>query len=291
VILAPSKNLEIPIKNVATEINVKQMDSWGGKKSSTSAVLSRNRDDLVLSADQVHLWSISLQSSVSDIQRLFLTLNPYESHRASQFRFDRDRNQFIACRGLLRNILSLYLHQEPSQLCLGSNAFGKPELRSPAISENQNLRFNYSHSDGMAVFAFARGRELGVDVELIRPEVARDLIPERFFCKTEVGALRTLPLQVQSYEFFRFWTRKEAYIKARGEGLGISLDSFDVCSDRVSTDDKESDWFLQSFVPASGYLAALATQGQGWRTTFIQSPERALIEREQEGVPCCTNSR
>src|SRR5437899_2575312 len=105
------------------------------------------RKELVLSQDNVHIWSVSLTLLQVRIERLQRLLNTQERHRAAQFRFEKDRARFIACRGLLRHILSLYLHQDPSQLCLASNAFGKPELRSSGITENENVRFNYSHAD------------------------------------------------------------------------------------------------------------------------------------------------
>jgi 4'-phosphopantetheinyl transferase len=131
------------------------------------------------------------------------------------------------------------------------------------------LRFNSSHSGKLALFAVARDREVGIDVEWIRPEIAKESVPERFFCPNEVSELRALPARLQAAAFFQCWTRKEAYVKARGEGFRMSLNSFEVSSDSVVTDDKNSNWSLQSFVPADGYVAALAAEGQDCRARFI----------------------
>jgi 4'-phosphopantetheinyl transferase len=245
------------------------------------------QEELTLSEDEVHVWGLSLVSLPLSMARLQEVLNDHECHRASRFRFEKDRIQFIACRGLLRHILALYVATDPGQLHLSSNAFGKPQLGT-GCEGDEDLRFNYSHSDGYAVFAFAKGREVGVDVELIEPQIAKESIPEHFFTKSEVVALRALPLELQGDAFFKCWTRKEAYIKARGEGFRIPLNSFEVTSDRVGSDRDNSDWFLQSFVPAAGYIAALVTKGQRCSTRFIQSPERPFSP-QQEGVPCCTS--
>jgi 4'-phosphopantetheinyl transferase len=252
------------------------------------------QEDPVLDQEGVHIWSLSLQVPPIPSERLQLTLSDDECQRASRFRFEKDRNQFITCRGLLRYILSLYLNQEPGQLKLSSNAFGKPQLRIHHTTELQDLRFNYSHSNGLALYAFARGKEVGVDVELIRPEVARETIPEHFFCKAEVATLRALPLELQGSEFFKCWTRKEAYVKAHGEGFQIPLNSFDVSSDHLVADQENVHWTLQSFEPAPGYVAALVTEGHGCHMRFIQWPD--LLLTQQEGffrrtgdyAPCVT---
>jgi len=248
-------------------------------------MIATPQEELVLNQDEVHIWSLSLAVPPRRIECLRQVLNGHESQRASQFRFPEHRNQFITCRGLLRHILSLYLHQDPSQLQFSSNGFGKPHLRI-GCKGNADLRFNYSHSEGLAVFAFAVGMEVGVDVERIKPHIAEDTIPEHFFCKAEVAALRALPLELQGDEFFRYWTRKEAYVKARGEGFRIPLNSFEVSTDRIVSDRDNSEWSLQSFVPAAGYVAALVTEGQGLNTRFIQPSQQFFTQ--QEGVPCCT---
>ncbi|MCU1285436.1 MAG: phosphopantetheinyl transferase [Acidobacteriales bacterium] len=217
-------------------------------------------------------------------ERLERLLSLNEKHRASRFRFDKDRRQFIASHALLRWILSLYAGIEPEELEFTHNAFGKPKLNSR--SSGNELNFNYSHSHDVAVFAFAKGKQVGIDVELIQPEVLHEAIPEHFFSSFESGTLRSVPIPQQSFDLFKCWTRKEAYVKARGAGLQIPLDSFAVSGERVQFGRQESEWALQSFTPADNYVGALATEGECSSTIFIQSAEKLLAK---EGVPCCTS--
>src|SRR5215475_336594 len=131
--------------------------------------------DPVLSRDEIHIWSASLEFGSEDMVHLQATLAPDERDRASRFRFLKDRRQFIAARGLLRHILSLYIHREPASFKFCCSACGKPELRSESRGGMQDLCFNYSHSHSFAVFAFARNRKVGIDVEFIQTHIAEDL--------------------------------------------------------------------------------------------------------------------
>ena len=145
--------------------------------------------------------------------------------RAERFYFDEDRIHFIVGRGFLRCTLASYFGVQPKQLRFTYNAFGKPNLDLPSGSW---LKFNLSHAGKLALLAVTAGRELGVDLELIRPGMAQELIPEQFFSPSEVESLRGLPEEHQDAAFFACWTRKEAYVKAKGKGLSIPLDEFDV---------------------------------------------------------------
>lgn len=136
------------------------------------------------------------------------------------------------------------------------------------------LSFNLSHSHDLALYAIAGTRAVGVDVELVRPEIAIQHIPEHFFSRSEVAALRSLPLDEQPLAFCQFWTCKEAAAKARGEGLTLSLDHIEVSVEpdtpprllRVTgSADEAARWSLYNFVPAPGYVAALAVEGHDWR--------------------------
>jgi 4'-phosphopantetheinyl transferase len=182
--------------------------------------------------------------------------------RAARFIFDKDRNHFVAARAILREILGRYLHVSP-----GTLEFEYGARRKPAVSRehhNTDLRFNISHSNGLAVFAFARGRELGVDVEWIRPSFATREIAERYFSPRELAEWRELPAQNQSEGFFLCWTRKEAYVKARGEGLYIPLQEFDVSltPGRLETlRSVDSDrWTLSSLDPGHGCAGAVVVE-------------------------------
>lgn len=221
---------------------------------------------------EVHVWRASLKQSASHVRSLVATLAPEEQQRAERYVFQKDREHFIVARGLLRSILGMYLEMEPRALRFCYSSYGKPRL---ALEDNHgDLRFNLSHSNQLALFAVTRGREVGVDVEWIRPEVAKENIAEHFFSRYEVTMLRSLPPDLQGEAFFNCWTRKEAYIKARGEGLSLPLDKFDVSlapgkpatllSIRIDSVDT-SQWTLVELTPGLGYAAALVVEGRDWQ--------------------------
>ncbi|MGH9809607.1 MAG: 4'-phosphopantetheinyl transferase family protein, partial [Terriglobia bacterium] len=165
---------------------------------------------------------VDLDAPEIDVDRYWAVLSADERDRAGQFRFDRHRRRYIARRGILRELTGSYLGCNPADVVFVYNARGKPALR------DRDLQFNLSHSHGMALYAFRRGSAVGCDLEWRDPKFAAEQIPERFFSGDEVHALRSLPLSHQTEAFFNCWTRKEAYVKAAGQGLSIALDSFDV---------------------------------------------------------------
>ena len=203
-----------------------------------------------LSPAQVHLWVQSLDLSAGQLATCLDLLSPGERARAARFHFDRHRNHFIAARGRLREILSAYLDTPPNQIVFTYAEKGKPSVASPS------LKFNLSHSGGLAVYAFTDTREIGVDIEEIRLDVANERIPEHFFSPAEVRTLRGLPEAMQGRGFFKYWTRKEAYIKARAEGLSIPLNSFDVSVSPVDG------WTLRSFDLPPNHVGAVAAAGE-----------------------------
>jgi 4'-phosphopantetheinyl transferase len=225
-----------------------------------------------LAADEVHVWRIALNRQIEDVQRLQNLLASEEISRADHFRFEKDRQRFVVARGLLRVILGRYLYLKPSQLRFVYSDYGKPAL-APAPA-TRGLSFNLSHAQELALVAITRGRQLGIDLEHIRPIPEVEQIAERIFSAQEKEMLRTLPGTEKLRVFFRYWTCKEAYIKARGEGLSLPLDQFQIVpiSDdatpllSVKGDPQEaSRWSLRELIPAPGYAAALAVEGKGWR--------------------------
>ena len=213
------------------------------------------------------------------MQRLWCTLTADERQRAERYIFQKDRTHFVVARGLLRVLLGCYLRQEPLHLRFIYGPHGKPALATD--TGGVALRFNVSHSHGLALYAITRGREVGVDVERIRPKVAQEKIAERFFSPREVTVLRALPTPLQATAFFACWTRKEAYIKATGDGLSLPLDQFDVSLApgepavllRTAWDPQEvACWALQDLAPAPGYRAAVAVAGHDWRLTCWDGP-------------------
>lgn len=177
---------------------------------------------LEVSDRDVHIWKIDLARELTAVGS---SLSAEEHERAARFRFETDRQRFKTARGALRLILSYYLRCAPGELKFGQTEYGKPFFTNPYDS---SLRFNLSHAGDVALLAVTRGREVGIDVELMRPDFATHEIAEHFFSPFEVAALAHIKPSQKTRAFFTCWTRKEAYVKARGEGLSMPLDMFDV---------------------------------------------------------------
>lgn len=221
---------------------------------------------LELAADEIHVWRANLESEENVLRPFEETLSGNEKARAKRFFFQRDRSRFIAARGILRELLGRYVDRAPAHLEFDYGPQGKPVLRAKAAQ--QCVNFNVSHSHGMALFGFAARRHLGVDVELVR-SFAGEKIAERYFSPQEVTELYRLPAALQDEGFFLCWTRKEAYIKARGEGLHIPLKSFHVSltpgePEQLQTSDGV-DWSLRSLRPDPQYVGAVVGEGKGWK--------------------------
>lgn len=228
--------------------------------------------NLQLGSDEVHVWRTSLNQMSKYVSSLQLTLSADERDRAERFYFQQDREHFIVARGLLRTILSYYSDIEPSKLRFCYNPQGKPSLAREF--RGNTLRFNLSHSRGLALYGITRGREIGIDVECLRHDFEHEQIAKRYFSLQEVSALRALVPQLQMEAFFKCWTCKEAYIKAKGEGLSIPLDQFDVSLNpgeppvllTTKWDPEEAlRWCLLELVASPGYVAALAVEGHSWQ--------------------------
>jgi 4'-phosphopantetheinyl transferase len=224
---------------------------------------------------EVHLWSARLDLPEGLLQKCAGVLWEDEVQRAQRFRMGSLRNHYIAGRGMLRLLLTHYLPAEPASFPLIYQAHGKPEL---GLSwKTSGLEFNVSHSHGLAIYAFTRGRPIGVDVESIRPMPNAAALMERFFSAEEVHQWQQMPAPRQLRAFFQGWTRKEAWLKAVGSGLSFPLDEFCVTLDgpaRVlsihGNRDEAAQWWLESHEPCDGYVAAVAMQGhaaavKSWR--------------------------
>jgi 4'-phosphopantetheinyl transferase len=219
-----------------------------------------------LRTGEIHVWRVPLDLSGPEDEALGGILSARERARALRFHFDRDRRRFVAGRGRLRQLLGGYLGVLPAEVELDERPGGKPCLRASA----EDLRFNLSHSGGLALLAFGRGRELGVDLEREREVPEMESIAERFFSPAEVAAWCALPEGMRRSAFFRCWTRKEAFLKAVGEGLARPLDSFDVTLRpdeaalllRVEGEPAEARrWHLVDVEVPAGFQAALAVEG------------------------------
>lgn len=232
------------------------------------------REALFLSSAEVHVWRAALDPVVSRVEELQRLLSADELQRAARFHFPRDRRRFIVARGILRDILSRYLEVSPSALAFRYSTYGKPSLAD--VAAHERLRFNLSHAHEMALFAVTCGREVGIDIEYLHRTIAYEEIAEHFFSTCERASLRAIPAPVKSQAFFNCWTRKEAYIKARGEGLSLPLDQFDVSlvpgepAALLATRGDPLDtlrWSLQALAPHPDYVAAVAVAAQDWHLT------------------------
>jgi 4'-phosphopantetheinyl transferase len=215
------------------------------------------------------------------------TLAEDEVQRAIRFRFEQDRRRFVVGRGHLRSILSHYIGSTPSSVQFTYGPNGKPALAGPSVDsmgtgsseyfagegigyfssclERNSLRalqFNISHSHELALCAVSARREVGIDLEYLRPLSEAEQLAKRFFSTVEHALIQALPGEEQAYVFFRLWTAKEAYLKATGKGLSHSLDQVEIIrtQDSWALSEALPGWCLQSFTPATNYLAALVVE-------------------------------
>lgn len=230
----------------------------------------------MLHRDEVHVWRIPLDLPASTVEHVGAALDAGEQARAERLRFPRDRRRFMLARGAVRAILGRYLAAEPAAIRFRYGPRGKPALDGAG---DDSLCFNLSHSGELALLAVTRGRELGIDVEQMRPELAGESIARRFFSPHEVSVLLGLPTDERRAAFFRCWTRKEAYIKARGDGFALQLDAFDVTlapgapAALLRTEQEPHDaarWTLRDVPIDPGYAAALCVEGSGWSPCLWQ---------------------
>ncbi len=195
-----------------------------------------------LRAGGVHLWRAPLTPTAE----LSATLSPADWIRAERFHFAKDRERFIAARGLLRTILAEYLGADPRELHFRTGAHGKPELADCASS----LRFNLSHSDDLMLLAVTHARDIGVDLEFMRHDVPFEALADHYFDPSDAWDLRLLPVAQRAWKFYDVWTCTEARLKAHGVGLANGF--------QVVEPDR---WSLLKLTPTAGYAAALAVEG------------------------------
>jgi 4'-phosphopantetheinyl transferase len=242
-------------------------------------------EEVALPANEVHVWRASLTGENSDqsehsrfssLQRL---LSVEERERAGKFYFERDRQNWTIAHGILRILLARYLATDPHSLRFETNAYGKPLLASPHSAAH--LHFNLSHSGRLALYAFAFARQVGVDVEYMRSGIDYEELARYHFSRHEYAALQSLPAAQREEAFFLCWSRKEAYIKARGKGVSIPLKQFDVSltpgEPTTLLGSREdplapAQWSLHALAPGTDYAGALAVEGFGWRLSRWQYP-------------------
>jgi len=219
----------------------------------------------VLKTPALDIVGVRLDAPAEVSAALWQLLSRDERERAEKFRYAEHRQHYIVARANLRRLLAERLRIAPLAVEFVETKYGKPRLAP--IHGSADVEFNLSHSGTLAIYAFTNGRAVGVDVELIREVPDADDLAERFFSPTETASLRVLPLARRSLAFLACWTRKEAFIKALGQGLSCPLDAFDVTIDpdapaRITRIEERIDglanWAMQAFTPYPRYIAAVA---------------------------------
>jgi 4'-phosphopantetheinyl transferase len=218
-----------------------------------------------LAANQVHVWAAHLDLRPGALTRLAHFLSEEEHGRAARFRFERHRNRFIAARGVLRSILATHLDCAPGELQFQYGANGKPALTGRFAETS--LFFNLAHSDDLALIAITRLGPIGVDVEFVRPMADAGELVARFFSPRESARFETVPADQKDAAFFNLWTRKEAWLKATGDGIGHLLNRVEVTflpdepAQLLALPEKPGlsrNWILRELSPAHGFVGALA---------------------------------
>jgi 4'-phosphopantetheinyl transferase len=216
----------------------------------------------LLQAGEIDVWSTCLRGDSSSIQALFEILSPDERQKANKYVFAKDRDRFVVARGTLRKILGGYLTISPSRVSFSYNRYGKPFLDV----EDRAIRFNVSHSQELALFAVTREQEVGIDVEFIDDRIAILKTAQSVFSPTEISKLEALPANLQTAAFFSGWTRKEAILKAMGEGFSFPAKQLTISElfgeSKISFSIDKPDWSLMSLPSEPNYMAALAVEGK-----------------------------
>jgi 4'-phosphopantetheinyl transferase len=246
-------------------------DGLGAERNYPAAIIKRvfdSRTDTPFSDDLISIWSVGLEWPESEVQAAVEILSSGEQERAKRFHRVSDRKHFIVARAALRAILTRYLKVDPRQISLDHNIFGKPRLTGHMCYPD--LRFNLAHSSGLALYVIANSREVGVDLERIEPEFATMGIARSLFAPEEVAALSSLSNEDFLAGFYRCWTRKEAYVKAKGLGLSLPLQSFVVSvappnetpllvHDRDEIEE-QARWMLVDVIVGEGFAASVAVE-------------------------------
>lgn len=234
-------------------------------------------ENVTLVENGVHVWRANLEAPLSTISYLQRILSEEEVKRANQFYFEKDRLHWLVAHGILRTLLGHYLDIDPRKVRFLSNGYGKPFIAYPPT----RLHFNLSHAGDLALYAFVYDRQVGVDVEYMLANINYEELAQYHFSPYECAVLKALPTSVQQEAFFLCWSRKEAYIKARGEGLSIPLGQFDVSltpgEPAALIDSREdplatSRWSLHALTPGAHYAGALVVEGIGCQLSCWQWP-------------------
>lgn len=214
-----------------------------------------------LAENEIHIWYGNTALTKDFIPKYYNLLSLDEKEKAKKFRFEKDANQFICCRSLLRILSAHYLNTVPKSINFSYGKYNKPDY-----NPSKSLKFNVSHSGDYGMIGFALNSEIGVDVEKIKSNFDAFDIAQNFFSELEIKALKNIDIKESKEAFFRCWTRKEGFIKAKSKGLSFPLDAFSVSLDSDSSAElletkwnhgEKKIWSLYSFKPAEEYISAI----------------------------------
>ena len=219
-----------------------------------------------LKPNTVHIWTINFLVSEDAFSRYHNLLSDDEKERANKFKFYKDKRCYVVTKGILRLLSATYLTKDAKDIKFEYGKYGKPKFKTET-----NLNFNVSHSGDIAIIGFVYDHTIGADIEKIKNDFDTFEIAANFFSKKEIATLREIPKSHQYLAFYRCWTRKEAFIKAKGSGLSFPLDQYSVSLNtdlkaelletKWSTKEKEH-WYYHSFIPDSNYIAAVIVDTQ-----------------------------
>lgn len=246
--------------------------SW--KKPATQLMLSRK---------DVHIWRAFLDLPNKSVQEIKRSLSVDEIMKSERLSFERDKNNFIIARGILRLILACYLSVEPSAIRFCYEKDGKPRIQN--AFGKKVIQFNLSHSEELALYVFTLDSEVGADLEKIRDFPEMKQIVDHFFSVRERVFFDTLPTSEKRETFFKWWTRKEAFVKAVGEGLSDRLNSFDVllCDGKSAESlgilrgaTERPRWSIWDVKPGEEFAGAVAVKGGDWNLQSWQWPVKSM---------------
>ncbi|MFD1613739.1 4'-phosphopantetheinyl transferase family protein [Gelatiniphilus marinus] len=213
----------------------------------------------------VHVWYAYFSNNTNNLNYYLKLLSEDEIKKTSKFKFKTNQQQSIISRGILRQLSSKYLNIKPESLSFKYGKYGKPEY-----DFDSKLKFNISHSGGLIVLGFVKDFDIGVDVEKVKNDFDVLEIASNFFSALEIEALKKVPKEKQVENFYRCWTRKESFVKAKSLGLSFALDSFSVCinsnskSKLLETKWNEAEkhkWQLHPFTLQPDYKGAISILG------------------------------
>jgi len=227
------------------------------------------RDFKQIGVDSIHLWDIALDDTTHSLEDYRSILSDQERERANRFSFPELKRRYIIAHACLREILAGYIDVEPRSVAFTTNAYEKPSLvEHPG---KPDIHFNLSHSLDIAVIGIVKNRRIGVDVEWVKSRKDHMKIAERYFSPGEIAALKRIKNEQTVQAFIQLWAGKEAFIKARGDGMSLPLNQFSLerliehpgkISCKVELPGDTTAWFVYPIKLITGYLGAVAVEGE-----------------------------